>query len=75
MADLLRAKQYQEIMTKTKKKINIFKNKLQKTKQNINSPLFIRTPKDANWFNLHQNFISLQISSETYLIKKATKIP
>ena len=30
MVDLLRAKQYQEIMTKTKKKINIFKNKSQK---------------------------------------------
>ena len=33
MADLLSDKQYKEIMTTIKKKVNIFKNKLQKIKQ------------------------------------------
>ena len=33
MVDLLSDKQYKEKMTAIKKKVNIFKNKLQKTKQ------------------------------------------
>ena len=33
MVDLLSDKQYKEIMTAIKKKVNIFKHKLQKTKQ------------------------------------------
>ena len=35
MVDLLSDKQYKEIMTTIKKKVNIFKNKLQKSKQKI----------------------------------------
>ena len=34
MVNLLNDKQYKEIMTAIKKKVNIFKNKLQKRKQN-----------------------------------------
>ena len=34
MVNLLSDKQYKEIMTAIKKKVNIFKNKLQKRKQN-----------------------------------------
>ena len=36
MVDLLSDKQYKEIMTTIKKKVNIFKNKLQKTKNRRN---------------------------------------
>ena len=35
MVDLLSDKKYKEIMTTIKKKVNIFKNKLQKSKQKI----------------------------------------
>ena len=35
MVDLLSDKQYKQIMTTVKKKVNIFRNKLQKAKQNF----------------------------------------